>query len=215
MRIVVADDHELVRRGLRELLTRVQGVDLCGEAATGREAVEVVKKLKPDVVIMDISMPELNGLDATRQILQVSPQTQVLILSMHKSDQLVWDVLNSGARGYVLKTDAGSELVEALAALRRRSLYFSPEITDTVLDLYLKGPARTANARQPPTLLSGREREIVQLLAEGKANKEVATILRLSVTTVETHRSHIMRKLNLHSLSALVRYAIRNRIVEP
>ena len=187
---------------------------MCGEASTGRQAVEIAAALKPDVVIMDISMPDLNGIEATRQVLQASPQTQVLILSLHESDQMVRDVLSAGARGYLLKSDAVDELLKALDHLKRHSLYFSPKVSETVLGVYAKG-VWSDGAGATATRLSKREREIVQLLAEGKVNKEVASILKVSVKTVETHRSNLMAKLNLHSMSDLVRYAIRNGIVQP
>jgi len=214
MRVVLVDDHEVFRVGLRAVLARAPGVEVCGEASTGRQAVELAAALKPDVVIMDISMPDLNGIEATRQLLQASPQTQVLILSLHESDQVVQDVLSAGARGYLLKSDAATELLTALDHLKRRSLYFSTRISETVLGVYAKG-MRPDSASATVTRLSKREREIVQLLAEGKANKQVAAILKVSVKTVETHRSNLMAKLNLHSMSDLVRYAVRNGIVQP
>jgi DNA-binding NarL/FixJ family response regulator len=211
MKVVLADDHELVRWGLKELLSKAPGWEVCGEASTGREAVEIVRKLKPDAAILDINMPELNGLDATRQIVHISPQTQVLILSFQETDELVREVLEAGARGFVLKSDTGHELLAALEALRRHSLYFSPRISEAVLHLFLKG---TTPQEARALRLSGREREIVQLLAEGKSNKEVAAVLELSIKTVETHRGNIMAKLDLHSISDLVRYAIRNGIAQ-
>ena len=211
-RILVADDHEVVRRGLCALLRNQPEWDVCGEAADGREAVVRVLSLKPDVVIMDIGMPNLNGLEATRQILKMNPLVKVLILTLHDSDQVVQEVLNAGARGFLLKTDAARDLVAAVDALRRDKIYFTPKVAAMVLDGFLRKDGATA---EPPvrSRLTPREREIVQLLAEGKSSKEVAVALGLSVKTAETHRSNIMRKLELHSVSDLVLYAVRNNIV--
>jgi DNA-binding NarL/FixJ family response regulator len=211
-RILVVDDHEVVRRGLCALLRNQPEWEVCGEAADGREAVARVLSWKPDVVIMDIGMPNLNGLEATRQILKTNPQVKVLILTLHDSDQVVQEVLNAGARGFLLKTDAARDLVAAVDALRRDKIYFTPKVAAMVLDGFLK---RDGSAPEPPvrSRLTPREREIVQLLAEGKSSKEVAVALGLSVKTAETHRSNIMRKLELHSVSDLVLYAVRNNIV--
>ena len=214
IRILVADDHELVRRGLRAILEARADWEVASEAANGREAVEQTRQLKPDVAVLDIAMPELNGLEATRQILRAVPTTEVLILTMHESEQLVREVLDAGARGYVLKSDAGRELVTAVEAVIQHKSTFTPKVANMVLEGYLTGEAKE---RQEPACsrLTSREREIVQLLAEGRGNKDVATALTISVKTVEAHRSNIMHKLGLHSLSDIVHYAIRNRIVEP
>ncbi len=213
-RIFVADDHEVVRRGLCALLQAQPDWEICGEAADGREALEKAQKLKPDVVILDIGMPSLNGLEATRQILKLNPQTRILILTLHDSDQVVREVLNAGARGFLLKSDAARDLVAAVEALRRDKTYFTSKVAAMVLEGFLK-QGTSAAAAAPPTRgrLTPREREIVQLLAEGKSTKEVAVALGLSVKTAETHRSNIMRKLELHSVSDLVLYAVRNNIV--
>jgi len=215
MRILVADDHEVVRRGLQALLEAHPGWEVSGEAADGREAVEKARQLKPDVVIMDISMPILNGLEATRQILKLNPTARVLILTMHESDQIVREVLDAGARGYVLKSDAGRDLVGAVEALRRYNSFFTSKVAEMVLDGYRDVSARSEDDKQSHDRLTPREREILQLLAEGKSSKEVAVQLGLSVSTAETHRTNIMRKLDLHSVSDLVRYAVRNNIIEP
>lgn len=215
LRILVADDHPVVRQGLRSILEAQPGWEVSAEATTGREAVQKAKQLKPDVVVLDISMPELNGLDAARQILKVAPRTEVLILTMHESEELVREVLDAGARGYVLKSDAGRDLVAAVEALRQHKPYFTSRVSELVLEGYLKGGPRVEQAGATRSRLTPREREIVQLLAEGKSNKEVAVVLGISVKTAETHRTNIMRKLDLHSLSDLVRYAIRNKIVQP
>jgi DNA-binding NarL/FixJ family response regulator len=212
--IVLADDHPLVRRGLRELLEQQPSWKVVGEASTGREAVEKVKRLKPDVAILDIGMPEMNGLEATSEILKVAPKTEVLILSLHESERLVHQVLEAGASGYVLKSDAEDTLVEAVEAVRRHRAYFTSEVASMVLEAYRSGRRGTAPHKYPPSTLTPRERQIVQLLAEAKTNKEVASALNISLHTVTTHRANIMRKLQVHSVSELVRYAIRNEIVE-
>jgi len=214
VRILVADDHAVVRRGLRALLQAHTGWEVCGEAATGRETVEKVKQLKPDVVVLDISMPELNGLDAARKILKEAPQTEVLVLTMHSSEELASEVLRAGARGYVLKSDADTDLVTAVEALLQHKPFLSSNVTEFVLDRYLKDSSRPGEEQPPRSQLTAREREIVQLLAEGKSNKQVAAALNISTKTVEAHRSNIMRKLDLHSVSDLVRYSIRHKMVE-
>ena len=213
IRILVADDHEVVRRGVRALLEGRAGFEVCAEALDGRDAVEKAKKTLPDVVILDIGMPGLNGLDAARQIRKVSPNSEVLILTMHESEQVVREVIAAGARGYMLKSDAARDLVTAIEALGRHKTFFTSSVAEMVLQKYLEGNADTSG--KEPTSLTPREREVVQLVAEGKSNKEVATTLNISVKTAETHRTNIMRKLDCHSLSELVRYAIRNKIIDP
>jgi DNA-binding NarL/FixJ family response regulator len=212
-RILVADDHEVVRKGLVALLQAQPEWQVCGEAAEGREAVEKTFQLKPDVVILDIGMPNLNGLEATRQILRINPQARVLILTLHDSDQVVREVLNAGARGFLLKSDAARDLVAAVDALRHDKTYFTSKVASMVLEGFLKADTPGAIPTPGRNRLTPREREIVQLLAEGKSTKEVAVDLGLSVKTAETHRSNIMRKLQLHSVSDLVLYAVRNNIV--
>jgi len=209
LRILLADDHELVRQGLRTLIEHQSGWQVCGEATTGREAVTKAGELKPDIVVMDFTMPELNGMEATRQIRAALPRTQVLLLTMHESEELVRDVLAAGARGYVLKSDAGRALVDALTALAEQKPYFTSKISALVLEGYLNPITRENPALTP------REREIVQLVAEGRSTKELADRLGISPKTAETHRTNIMRKLNLHSVSEVVRYAIRNQISTP
>ena len=215
VRILVADDHEVVRRGVRTLLEAQPGWDVCGEAADGREAVEMTKRLKPDVIILDITMPNLNGLEATRQILKADSKARVLILSMHESDQVVREVLDAGARGYVLKSDAGRNLVAAVEALWLHNSFFTSKVAEMVMSGYRKAAPPPSGDTNSPQRLTPREREVVQLLAEGKSTKEVAVALDLSVKTAETHRANIMRKLEIHSVSDLVRYAVRNKIIEP
>jgi DNA-binding NarL/FixJ family response regulator len=214
-RIVLADDHEVVRAGLRALLEEQQGWEVVAEAVDGREAVEKATKLKPDVVVIDIAMPSLNGLEAVRQIVKAVPHCRVLVLTMYDSDPLIQQVLQAGARGYLLKSDAGRDLVSAIDALRRNKTFFTPKVSQMVLEGYLdKSPREKEPEGEAESLrLTSRQREIVQLLAEGKSSKEVAAVLGLSVKTAETHRANIMRKLDCHSVTELVRYAIRNHII--
>jgi len=215
LRVVVADDHEVVRKGLRSILEEQPGWEVTGEASDGREAVDKVKSLRPDVSVVDVGMPGLNGLEATRQMLRNDPQTRVLILTMHESDPLIREVLDAGARGYLLKSDASRDLVSAVDAIRKNKTYFTARVAQMVLDGYLDKKPRAAAVESdvPTSRLTPRQREIVQLLAEGKSSKEVAVALGLSVKTAETHRANIMRRLNCHSVSELVRYAIRNNII--
>ncbi len=213
-RILIADDHAIVRRGLRALVESQAGWEICAEAFTGTEAVEKAGQFKPDVAIVDIGMPELNGLDATRHILKESPQTEVLILTMHQSEEVVREVLKAGARAYVLKSDADQNLVAAIEALLQHKPFLTSNVTDVVLSDYLNGQIDAAEP-QPRSRITRREREIIQLLAEGKSNKEVAVTLDISTRTAEAHRANIMHKLGFDSLGDLVRYAIRNKIVEP
>jgi DNA-binding NarL/FixJ family response regulator len=212
-RIFIADDHEVVRKGLISLLEAQPGWEVCGEAGDGREAVEKASELKPDITILDIGMPSLNGLEATRQILKVNPDAKILVLTLHDSDSVVREVLNAGARGFLLKSDAARDLVAAAEALRRDKTYFTSKVAAMVLEGYLKGGVAPSPTQVTRNRLTPREREIVQLLAEGKSTKEVAVALGLSVKTAETHRSNIMRKLQIHSVSDLVLYAVRNNIV--
>jgi DNA-binding NarL/FixJ family response regulator len=214
-RILLADDHEVVRAGLRALLEEQSGWEVVAEAVDGRDAVEKATKLKPDVVVIDIAMPSLNGLEAVRQIVKTVPNAKVLVLTMYDSDPLIQQVLQAGARGYLLKSDAGRDLVSAIDALRRNKTFFTPKVSQMVLEGYLdKSPKERETEEEPETLrLTSRQREIVQLLAEGKSSKEVAAVLGLSVKTAETHRANIMRKLDCHSVTELVRYAIRNHII--
>lgn len=214
LRILVADDHEVVRRGVCSLLCAQPGWEVCGEASDGREAVEKALNLKPEVVVLDVGMPNLNGLEAARQILKADFQTKVLILTLHDSDQLVRDVLYAGARGFLLKTDAACDLVSAIEALQRGKTYFTTKLSSALLAGYLGQAGTVPGNRSYRGRLTSREREVVQLLAEGMSSKEVAVRLGLSVKTAETHRSNIMQKLDLHSISDVVLYAIRNDIVQ-
>jgi DNA-binding NarL/FixJ family response regulator len=211
LRIIIVDDHAVVRRGVRALLESQPGWEVAAEAVTGREAVDLAKRLSPDIVVMDLSLPELNGLDAARQILKDSPRTEVLVLTMHHSEELVRNVLQAGARGYVLKSDADESLIAAVESLLDHKPFLTSTVTEFVLDDYVhRAEEDVVNAGT----VTPREREIIQLLAEGKSNKETASALSVSVKTVEAHRANIMRKLRLRSVSDLVRYAIRNKIVQ-
>ena len=215
LRILIADDHDVARRGIRALLESHPGWQVCGEAKDGRETVELATALEPDLILLDIGMPNLNGLEATRQILAGSPKAMILILTMHDTDQVVRDVLRAGARGFLLKSDAGRDLIAAVEALQQRRTFFTTKVSQMVLSGFLHGddPAASDDGDESDVLTS-REREVIQLLAEGKTSKEVAVTLNLSVKTAETHRTNLMRKLDLHSVADLTRYAVRNGIVQ-
>lgn len=205
VRILLADDHSVVRRGLRHLLESRKGWKVCAEAADGRSAVAKAELEQPDVAILDIGMPELNGIETLRQIHAVSPRTGVMILSAHRSEALARQVLEAGGQGYLVKDDADDELLDAVDAVRRHRQYLSSQLADWA--------ARRRNGGKSKDTLTAREREIAQLLAEGRTNKEVAAILGIAVKTTETHRANIMLKLNLHSITELVHYAIRNEMI--
>jgi DNA-binding NarL/FixJ family response regulator len=212
VRILLADDHDVVRRGLKVLLQERAGWEICGEAVTGRDAVDLAREMRPDIAIVDLMMPDLNGLETTRQIRKVSDRTEVLIFTMHQNESLVHDVLEAGARGYLLKSDAERQIVTAVETLLRRQPYFSAQVSETVLEGFLRSshPTAATAARLTP-----REREIIQLLAEGHRNKRIAQMLGISIKTVETHRTTLMRKIGVKSIVELVRYAVRNHLTEP
>jgi DNA-binding NarL/FixJ family response regulator len=211
--ILLADDHEVVRCGLRAVLAERRDWVICGEARTGRQAVALARQLRPDLVVMDLTMPELNGLEATRQIREALPRTEVLMLTMHSGEELMREVLEAGARGFVLKSDAGKSLVAAIQALARHETFFTPQVSGGLLNGLLH--SEQAGRVGEHAALTPREREIVQLVAEGRSTKDLADHLGITVKTAETHRSNILRKLGLHSVSEVVRYAIRNHFVEP
>jgi DNA-binding NarL/FixJ family response regulator len=215
LRILIADDHELVRRGLIALLQAHEGWEICGEATDGREAVEKAKQLKPDVVILDVGMPNLNGLAATRQLSRQDPHCKIIVLTITDTDQIVQEALDAGARGFVLKSDAARDLVSAVEALQRNRMFLTPRVNDMVLAGFLDRGHRTPHGEAPELpKLTPREGEVIQLLAEGKSSKEVASLLNLSTKTAETHRSNIMRKLGFHSIRDLVVYAVKNNIIQ-
>jgi two-component system response regulator NreC len=208
IKILLADDHALVRQGFRMILEAQPDMEIVGQAGNGREAVELAEKLHPDVVVMDVAMPELNGTEATRRLSASTPRTRVLALSMHKDSVYVREILRAGARGYLLKDSGDTDLVAAVRAVAKGEGYISPAVSDAVLSDYRK------HVTDPLDLLTGREREVLQSIAEGKTNKEIATALNLSVYTVEAHRGRIMEKLNLHSTGELVRFALRNGLID-
>jgi len=210
LRILIADDHEVARKGIRAVLESHVGWEVCAEARDGREAVECAGRLKPDVLLLDIGMPNLNGLDAARQILATTPGARILILTVHDTEQVVREVLAAGARGFLLKSDAGRDLVTAVEAVQNRRTFFTPKVAQMLLDGYLRPQESDGLDKR---VLTPREREVIQLVAEGKTTKEVATALSLSVKTAETHRTNLMRKLDLHSIADLTLYAVRNGIV--
>jgi two-component system, NarL family, response regulator NreC len=212
VRIVLADDHTVMRNGLRLLLERQPNLKVVGEAADGRQAVAITESAIPDVVIMDIGMPNLNGIEATRQIVAHSPRTAIAILSMHSDESYVIRALKAGARAYLLKDSAEADLLAAVRALTEGKSFFSPAISKILVEDYMRQLDRQG-AEDTYELLTNREREILQLLAEGKTNKEVAALLNLSLYTVETHRTHILQKLNLHNVPELILYAVRKGII--
>jgi DNA-binding NarL/FixJ family response regulator len=213
VRILLADDHKVVRQGTRALLSTIPEWEIVGEADNGRDAVALTAELKPDIVILDITMPELNGLDAARQIKRTSPETEILIFTAQETEKLVHDVFDSGARSYIMKTDAADHLIDAIKALSEHKHFFTSRISEIVFARCIQGK-QALEGTPENSRITDREREIVQLLGEGKSSKEIAIILGISVRTVETHRAAIMRKLGLKSFSALIRYAVRNQIIE-
>jgi DNA-binding NarL/FixJ family response regulator len=215
LRILIADDHQLFRDGVRALLQSHAGWEICGEASTGREAVAKTLELRPDVIILDISMPDLNGADAARRIRMASKNAEILILSVHYSDQLIREIIDAGAHGYVLKTDSDRDLLLAVESLARHKPFFTSKAKRVIHNEFIREGKFTNISTVLHNPLSSREREIVQLLAEGKNSREVSLSLNISVKTVETHRANIMRKLEIHNVSELVRYAVRNQIIEP
>lgn len=207
IRVLLADDHTILRKGVRKLIESQQDMEVVGEAKTGRETVEEARKLKPDIVVMDVSMPDLNGIEATRQICDELAQVRVVALSMHKDSVYVREILRAGARGYLLKESEDEDLLKAIRSVHRGEAFLSPAISDAVLTDYRR------HVSNPVDLLTSREREVLALIAEGKTNKEIANLLNLSVYTVESHRGSVMEKLNLHNAGDIVRFAIRNGLI--
>jgi len=212
--ILVADDHEVVRKGIISLLSQRPDWQVCAEAGDGREAVKLAEKFHPNVAILDLSMPGLNGLEATRQIRHDTPQTEILVFSMYEDEQFVRELLSAGARGYVLKSDMGGQLLNAVDTVVNHKPFFTSAVAERVLEGFLRLNTKSESAGEHGSL-TAREREIVQLLAESKSNKEIADVLKISVKTVQTHRATIMRKLGIGSIVELVHYAIRNKLVAP
>ena len=215
LRILVADDHDLTRAGLRYLLEKQKDWSVCGEAPNGRVAVELAEQLRPDVAILDMSMPELNGIETTHQILKKSSRTKILIYTMHETERIITDALEAGVSGIVLKSDAGENMVLAVESIAKGRRFFTSHVAETVVEAYLSRRAGTAPEPDGQTVLTAREREVIQLLAEGKSNKEVADRLSISTRTAEGHRAEIMKRLKLGSLADLIRYAVRNSIIQP
>lgn len=214
LRILIVDDHDLVRKGLRAVLSAQTGWEICGEAGTGLDAISLAQREKPDVVIMDIHMPDMNGLVVTKEVLKRLPLTQVLILSAHESESLIRQMLSSGARGYVLKADISDDLILAVEAVAKGALFFTSSISNFVFsESRHAAPLHPDSARRPD--LTTREREVLQLLAGGRSNKEIGTALGISGRTVETHRANLMTKLNAHSVTDLVRWAVQNKLIQP
>jgi two-component system response regulator NreC len=208
LQIILADDHPIVRQGFKAILER-EGFEVVGEAADGHEAARLAQTLRPDVAVLDLIMPGLNGLDAARAVLQASPRTKTILLTVHKEDQYVLGALQAGVKGYVLKTQAITEVVQAIQQVARGGLYLSPAVAEAVVRAYL------GKTELPLDLLTPREREVVQLIAEGKTTKGIAEVLGISVKTVESHRANIMEKLDIHDIAGLVRYAIRRGLIQP
>ncbi|MBS1855045.1 MAG: response regulator transcription factor [Acidobacteria bacterium] len=207
-RILLADDHAVVRQGFKMILGAQSDMEIVGEAANGREAVELAEQIRPDIVVMDVAMPELNGIEATRRLSGSVPHTRIIALSMHKDSVYVREILRAGARGYLLKDSGAEDLVRAIRAVAGGESWLSPAVSNAVLDDYRR------HVTNPIDLLTSREREVLQMLAEGKTNKEIAVVLNLSVYTVDAHRGRIMEKLNLHSINELVRFAVRNGLID-
>lgn len=213
-RVLIADDHGVVRQGLRALLEKSSEISVVGEASDGREAVRLAEELHPNIVVMDIAMPLLNGVDAAAQIISRDPDIKVIILSMHSDESYILRSLSAGAKGYLLKDSAEGDILPAVQAVAQGRPYFSPIITSTLLDEYLQ-TMKKHNVRDSYDLLTDREKEVLQLLAEGKSNKDVAALLNLSPYTVESHRTNLMQKLGLHNTAEIVLYAVRKNIVVP
>jgi DNA-binding NarL/FixJ family response regulator len=207
-RILIADDHDVVRSGLRAILEAEHGLEVVGEASTGREAIDQALLLKPDVVIMDYSLPLMNGIEVTRNIMARVPGAEVLIFTMHDTDELIRDALEAGARGFLLKSDAKRFLIAAVESLAAHKPFFTSKVSDTLLASFL------SSSRDTYSVLSDREKSVVQLIAEGLTNKKIADVLSISIKTVETHRASAMRKLKIDSTATLIRYAIKNKMVE-
>lgn len=214
IRVLVADDHEVVREGVRALIARQPDLEICGLATTGREAVDLSRKTKPDVVVLDMTMPEMDSLDVIRQIRKGLPETEVVVFSAHPPDDLIEEVFDAGAKSYIEKTEASGDLVTAIRSLAEHKPFFTSQTSEILFAKFLVPGGKKAPDRKEQKL-TAREREIVRLLAQSSSNKEIATTLGISIRTVETHRATLMHKLGVHSVAGVVRYAIRHHIIEP
>jgi len=214
-RVVIADDHPVVRRGIRTMLQSQPGIEVCEEASNGIEALNLIRQLKPDLLVLDLTMPEMDGLSVVSKARQESPSTDILVLTMHFSEELAREVLKCGALAYVLKSDADTDLLVAVDHIRHHEPYFTSQLSVSMAQNFIRDPSRTSEGPLPGTPLTAREVEVVQLLAAGKSNKEAASQLRVSTRTIESHRNHIMHKMEFGSFSDLVRFAVRNNLIEP
>lgn len=214
IQILLVDDHNMVRQGLRVLLEAEQDIEIIGEAETGRQAVQMVKNLRPDVIVMDVAMPNLNGLEATRQIMKEAPGSKVLVLSSYSDDEYVHQLTEAGASGYLLKQTASADLIKAVRETSKGNAFFSPAVSKRLLDRYRETFLNGAPIKKRTDLLTTREAEVLQLIAEGKPNKQIASDLCISIKTVEKHRQQVMNKLNIHDIAGLTRYAISKGVIE-
>lgn len=214
IRVLLADDHTIVRQGLRALLDSQEDIEVVGEAEDGRQAFEKTKELIPDIVIIDITMPNLNGIEATRQIKKLNPEIKVLVLTVHDNEEYIHQILQAGASGYLLKESAVTDLVSAINAVKKGGIFLSPAISKVVVKDYIRHAEEGTGDFDSLNILTNREREVLQLIAEGRTNREVAHLLKLSVKTVDVHRSHIMEKLNIHDVTGLVKYSIRKGLIK-
>ena len=214
IKVVIAEDHTIVRKGLCALLQGETDIEVVGEAENGREAIKIVEKLLPDVVVMDIAMPGLNGLDTTRQLKKRFPKLKILILTMHDNEEYIFETLRAGASGYLIKRSAPTDLIAAIQSVYRNESFLSPAISKKVIEGFVQSGANALKEEADYTQLTTREREVLQLIAEGNANREIARLLHISIKTVESHKAHIMEKLNLRNIAELTQYAIRKGLIQ-
>ena len=215
IRVLLAEDHTIVRQGLKSLLEAQEDLEVIGEAEDGRQAVEKVKELVPDIIVIDITMPNLNGIEATRQIKKLNAKVKILVLTVHDNEEYIHQILQAGASGYLLKESAVSDLVSAIKAVDKGDIFLSPSVSKVVVKDYIRHVEAESDGFDSLKVLTNREREILQLIAEGRTNKEIAHMLNLSVKTVDVHRSHLMEKLHIHDITGLVKYSIRKGLIKP
>ncbi len=213
-KVLLVDDHTIVRQGLKALLDFQDGIEVVGEAEDGRQAIEKAKELVPDIIVIDITMPNLNGIEATRQMKKINPEMKVLVLTVHNNEEYIHQILQAGASGYLLKESAVSDLISAINAVKKGDIFLSPSISKVVVKDYIRHAEGGSGDFDSINLLTGREREVLQLIAEGNTNKAIAHLFKLSVKTVDVHRSHIMEKLNIHDVTGLVKYSIRKGLIK-